>query len=102
MNDRLHIRIGGCLHVGRDTINNRDVYKLNWYANNLMNTVSKNELSSHRVIHAEVITCITKVVDREYGDELIDSQSKCDGPRIAGKSYDRRAIIRSDFVATVF
>ena len=41
-------------------------------------------------------------MDREHGDEFNGVQNGRAGPPVPGKSYDRRVIIRSDFVTTVF
>ena len=53
--DRLHIRIGGCLHFGHNNTKDCDVFNLMWYTNTPMNTVSPNELAAHRVLHLEAI-----------------------------------------------
>ena len=60
------------------------------------------DLSTCRVIYFEANLHGTCTVDREYIDDMVDNTARCDGPPNAGKSYNRRVLLRSDFLSTVF
>ena len=100
--DHVHIRIGGCFHVAHDSIRNIDVYNLSWYTNCLQNNLPSNDLSTYRVAYLEANVYGTRTVDREYLDDMVDDSKRCDGPPVTGKSYNRRVLIRSDFLTTIF
>ena len=101
LKDQIHIRIGLCMHRGRNT-NGLDVFNLAIYSNISRNEFTPQHFASFRFIHGEFTIYGTSIVDREKKDALQRKNEECDGPPVAGKAYNRRIIFTADLFGSVY
>ena len=101
LRDHIKIRIGCCMHRGRDR-NGKYVYNLAFYSNIPRNDFNYKHIATFRYIHVEILVFICEIVDREKKDALSQENKACDGPSIASKSYNRRVIFRGDLFGSVY